>query len=146
MAKEERRSDVLYFEDKSLTQQHAKDECDINLIVENAKRGADISSKINPNTPRYGDFTGLPTYKDALNMVVKANEMFMSLDAFVRERFDNDPGKLLAFLDNPDNRAEGVKLGLINQPPPVAPTPPVNEKPLTAESAKKPKAPRADED
>lgn len=138
MAKSERRDDVIYFDDPSLTQQSAKDECDINLIVENAKRGADISNSLNKKAPMYGDFTGLPSFKDALNVVVKANEMFMSMDAFVRERFGNDPGRLLEFLDNPDNREEAIKLGLL-QPPPVA-NPPLPVVALDAVSPVKAKA------
>lgn len=95
-----------------LTQQSAKDECDINLIVEAAKRGAGISH-LAKAAPMYGDFTGLPSYRDALLMVNKARDMFMSLDAFVRERFGNDPGRLLDFLSKEENREEAIKLGLV---------------------------------
>lgn len=99
------------------TQQSAKDECDINLIVERAKRGADLTHVRN-TAPMYGDFTNLPSYKDALLMVNKAREMFMSLDAVVRERFANDPGRLLDFLADGRNRDEAIKLGLIDVPKP----------------------------
>ena len=95
-----------------LTQQSAKDECDINLIVERAKRGADISN-LSKGTPMYGDFTGLPDYRQALLMVNKARDMFMSLDARVRERFSNDPGRLLEFLGDDKNYDEALKLGLV---------------------------------
>lgn len=108
--------------DVPLTQQSAKDECDINLIVEAAKRGADLSQRLSSKPPMYGDFTNLPDYRTALVMVTKARDMFMSLDARVRERFLNDPAKLLDFLADPKNREEGVKLGLI-KPPPVAEPP-----------------------
>lgn len=100
----------------SLTQQSGKDECDINIIVERAKRGADLSLLARSGAPMYGDFTGLPSYRDALLMVNKARDMFMSLDAFVRERFANDPAKLLDFLGDPKNRDEAVKLGLVKAP------------------------------
>lgn len=95
------------------TQQSAKDECDINLIVESAKRGADISHLSNARTPMYGDFTGLPDFRSALLMVNKARDMFMSLDARVRERFANDPARLLDFLADDKNREEARKLGLL---------------------------------
>lgn len=108
--------------DVPLTQQSAKDECDINLIVEAAKRGADLSQRLSGRTPMYGDFTGLPDYREALLMVTKAREMFMGLDAFVRERFGNDPARLLDFLADDRNRDEAVKLGLV-EPPPVADPP-----------------------
>lgn len=96
------------------TQQSAKDECDLNLIVENARRGAGLP--VSGRTPMYGDFTGLPDYKQACLMVSKAQEMFMSLDAFVRERFGNDPGRLLDFLADGKNREEAIKLGLVKAP------------------------------
>lgn len=96
----------------SLTQQSAKDECDINIIVERAKRGADLS-QLSRGPGFYGDFTGLPSYRDALIMVNKANEAFMTLDAQVRKRFDNDPAKLLDFLADDANREEAQKLGLL---------------------------------
>lgn len=97
------------------TQQSGKDECDINLIVESAKRGADLSQRVR-GTPMYGDFTNLPDYRSALLMVNKARDMFMGLDAFVRERFGNDPGRLLDFLSHDENREEAIKLGLIELP------------------------------
>lgn len=112
-----------YVKEPDRTQQSAKDECDINLIVAAAQRGAGIKH-VNPAVPQYGDFTGLPDYKSALLMVNKASDMFMSLDAFVRERFGNDPGRLLDFLSDDKNRDEAIKLGLVkapDAPPPVDP-------------------------
>lgn len=100
-----------------LTQQSSKDECDINLIVERAKRGA-VVEHVRNAAPMYGDFTSIPTdLRDCLNVVRQANELFMSMDAFVRRRFDNDPAKLLDFLNDPANRDEAVKLGLVKAPP-----------------------------
>lgn len=105
----------------SMTQQSSKDECDINVIIERAKRGADLSQLQAGKVPMYGDFTNLPSYRDALLMVNKARDMFMSLDALVRERFGNDPAKLLDFLGDDKNREEAVKLGLVKpkEPPKV---------------------------
>lgn len=112
--------------DKPLTQQSAKDECDINVIVERAKRGADIPN-LNPAPPRYGDFTEVPTdLRECLNVVRRADELFMSLDARVRARFENDPAQMLDFLNNEANRDEAVELGLVEPKPVVTPeVPPV---------------------
>ena len=52
-------------------------------------------------------------YQDAYNMVVKAEEAFMTLPAAVRARFANDPAGIFAFLQDPSNRDEAVQLGLI---------------------------------
>lgn len=125
--------------DVRLTQQSAKDECDINMIVESAKRGADISH-LNRRTPMYGDFRNLPDYREALDIVNKANAAFMSMDAFVRERFANDPARMIEFLQDPKNRDEAVRLGLVN-PPPVADPP----QPKADSGTKKSKAKPEDE-
>lgn len=104
--------------DKPLTQQSAKDECDINIIIERAKRGAVIEPR--PEVPRYGDFTDIPTdLRECLIVVRRADELFMSLDAQVRRRFDNDPAKMLDFLNDSKNREEAISLGLVTAP--VAP-------------------------
>lgn len=102
--------------DVSLTQQSGKDECDINLIVERAKRGAAIPN-LNEREPMYGDFTLLPTdLRDCLEIVRKADEAFKALDAHVRRRFDNDPSKMIDFLNDPKNRDEAITLGLVKAP------------------------------
>lgn len=117
--------------DPKLTQQSSKDECDINKIVERAKRGADITH-LNDRTPKYGDFTQLPTdLRECLLQVRKAEEAFMSLDAVVRRRFENDPVLMLDFLNDPKNRDEAINLGLVAapakpvEPPVVEPVAPV---------------------
>lgn len=107
---------IDFSKDVSLTQQSAKEETDINFIVERAKRGADISH-VNPREPMYGDFTVIPRdLRECLVMVKKADEAFMALDASVRKRFDNDSSLMIDFLNDPVNRAEAVKLGLVKAP------------------------------
>ena len=108
-----------------LTQQNAKDECDINIIVEKAKRGADLSQL--ERRPIYGDFTNLPDYRTALIMVNQARDAFMALDANVRKRFGNDPAMMLDFLNDPNNREEAVKLGLVNPEVLESDNPPVED-------------------
>lgn len=61
---------------------------------------------------QYGDFAAIPDYRDALNLVMDAQAQFMSLDASIRVKFDNDPAKFLDFIGNPANDADAVKLGL----------------------------------
>lgn len=133
----------IHSDGENFTQQSGKDQADINLIVESAKRGADLSH-LSVKSPMYGDFAGMPDFYSAMLMISKANSLFMRLDPFVRERFGNDPGRLLKFLDDPQNREEGIKLGLIQDPskpgtaipPVVSPVdpsvPPVDFKSFTA--------------
>jgi hypothetical protein len=43
----------------------------------------------------------------------------MALPANIRSRFDNDPAKLIDFMENPANREEAESLGLVNKSEPV---------------------------
>lgn len=117
MSKEKRDPHALYCDDVSLTKQSFKDECDINNIIARARDGGDISH-INTRVGTYGDFTNVPSYRDALDFVREADEMFLGLDPNVRARFRNDPQELLSFLADDKNREEAVKLGIL--PPPEA--------------------------
>jgi phage internal scaffolding protein len=104
----------LHCEDATLTQQHFKDECDINNIL----RQFNVTGLLPqaPLSPQYGDFTGISDYHSALNQVIAAEDEFMALPAQIRSRFDNDPAKLIDFLEKSENLDEAVKLGLVNQP------------------------------
>ena len=101
----------LRCEDASLTQQHQKDQADINFIVEQFNVTGILPAA--PVSPQYGDFTGISDYQSALNAVIDAQDEFMSLPANLRSRFDNDPANLINFLSNDENRQEAIELGLI---------------------------------
>ena len=104
----------LHCEDATLTQQHFKDETDINNIL----RQFNITGQLPEKTlePRYGDFTGVLDYHSALNAVIASQDQFMALPATLRARFENDPAKLIEFLDNKENLDEAINLGLVNKP------------------------------
>lgn len=116
------RSSGLSCPEPTRTQQQFKDEVDINVLV--ARYGITGTMPQNPNVPGYGDFSGVFDYQTALNTIIAADRDFLTLPWDVRDRFANDPQKLLVFLENPHNRAEAIKLGLLPpQTPPVHPTP-----------------------
>jgi len=99
-------------EEPSLAQQHYKDETDINTIL----RQFNVTGLLpqSPLSPRYGDFTGISDYQSALNAVIAAEDGFMTLPADIRVQFGNDPEQLINFLDNPDNKEQAIKLGLVD--------------------------------
>lgn len=103
---------ALHCEDASRAQQQFKDETDINNIL----RQFNVTGLLpeSPLSPRYGDFTGIVDYQSALNAVIAAEDGFMSLPAEIRASFGNDPEQLINFLDNPDNKDQAIKLGLID--------------------------------
>ena len=109
----------LECQDPSLAQQHMKDECDINIIVE--RFGVTGKFPVSPIEPTYGDFSGVSDYHDALNRIEASNKAFMALPAKIRAKFDHDPNALLQFLQNEDNRDEAIEIGLIDGKPVVAP-------------------------
>lgn len=102
-------------EDESKTQQSFKDECDINTIVKRFGLTGELPQDY--QMPQSGDFTGVSDYQSAMNAVRAAEEAFMAVPAEIRARFSNDPGKFMAFFDDPANRDEGLRLGLLQAPP-----------------------------
>ena len=105
----------------SLAIQSAEEESNINTIV----RRFGISGEL-PNDlrmPQSGDFTGLPDFHTAMNMVRQAQEEFLRVPADIRARFANDPAKFMSFFDDPANYDEALKLGLVDKrPDPVPPS------------------------
>ncbi len=109
----------LVCKDPSLAQQHMKDECDINVLVE--RFGVTGSMPVAPLEPSYGDFSGVGDYYTALNKIKAADEAFMALPAKIRAKFDHDPNALLNYLQNEENRDEAIQIGLIDGKPVVEP-------------------------
>lgn len=93
------------------TQQHFKSHCDVNSIVEKARRSG-LISHLNAKKPMFADVSSIPDYQSALAAVNVARESFSGLSSKVRERFNNDPARMVSFLSDKDNFDEAVKLGL----------------------------------
>jgi len=79
----------------SLTQQHLKDEADINVIMR--RFGYTGALPVGAAGAVYGDFTGIESYEDAVDLVERSQRDFMALPANIRERFQNDPSRLVRF-------------------------------------------------
>ena len=103
----------LHCEDASLAQQHYKEECDINTILQKFNITGLLPEQ--PLSPRYGDFTGIGDYHTAMNRVIAVQDEFEALPAQIRARFDNDPANLIEFLENSENRPEAEELGLVEK-------------------------------
>jgi len=99
----------------SLTQQHFKEECEvINIIKKHDRNG--IIEHVQRGQARYGDFSEVADYREALDLVRDAQSEFMTIPSDIRKKFDNDPGKFYEFVSNPDNKEELVKMGFIDAP------------------------------
>lgn len=106
----------LSCKDASLTKQSDREAADINNILRRYEKSGVLPEMISAE-PQWGDFSDVPTYQQALNVVQKAETQFGLLDAEVRAKFANDPKAFLAFAVNPNNAAEMVKLGLAKEIP-----------------------------
>lgn len=95
------------------TKQCFAEECDINNIV-NRFRRTGVLPPPPPDTLKYGDISDLTNLQDAMIRAFDAEDMFMRIPAKIRARFENDVFQFLEFADNPSNRDEMVKMGLID--------------------------------
>lgn len=100
----------------SLTQQHQKDQCDVNKIMARYKKTGSITHLRNAQQGVYADLTKIPDYQTALHQVMNAQAAFEQIPAHIRNRFNHDPAQLIAFLSDNKNRDEAIKLGLLPKP------------------------------
>lgn len=113
-------------EEPSLTQQHFKEECDVNQILAKfVKTG--ILENIGPGA--YVDLGEPYDYMTALETIRNADLMFNELPSHIRKEFSNDPAKYLEFVYDPKNKERGIELGIftsdakivLEKPEPKAP-------------------------
>lgn len=107
-------SEGITFTEPSMTLQSAAPECDIYNIL-NQFNTTGIVTHVASGTPQYTDVSEVPDYQAAMEIIMTAEEQFSALPSHVRREFDNDPGKMLEFIQNPDNYKRGVELGLFVQ-------------------------------
>lgn len=103
--------------DPTMTKSDMAAACDINNIMAAYKRTGIFTHTAN-GQPRYEDLPDAVDYQQAMNRVVEAQSAFEALPAELRDRFANEPARLLAFLADPNNRREAEQLGLITVPLP----------------------------
>ena len=103
----------------SVTQQHFKDECDINVILRSYRGKIPASTE-----PAFFMDCTVNDLQSAYAIAEDIGARFDSLDSEVRARFNNNPLELLEFVHNADNETAAIELGLLPKPEPVpAPEP-----------------------
>lgn len=108
-------STALRCPEPTKTQQQFKDDADVNILLERFGAGQQIP--LAARQPIWGmDFTHDYDFQRAFRAVEAAREGFDDLPAKIKNRFDNDPGKLLKFLEDESNREEAIFLGIIPKP------------------------------
>lgn len=129
----------LVFPDDGMTRQEFAAECDINDLMARYQKTGLLPQ--NPEKrPIYGDFTNLPSYQDALHVIMAAEDAFASLPAIVRRQFENDPAEFVKFADDPANIDQLRIWGLAE---PLDPAEPVAEPKAPIAPAAAPAAPGA---
>lgn len=129
---------AYHSDEPSMTQQHFTDDANINELV----RRFGITNEQIPAvqwTDQYTDLRGIPDLRAVLDQARDAKDRFMELPPKLRARFDNSMTKMWAFINDPDNAEEAVRLGLLKKieppaPPPAA-TPPTPPAPPTGSGA-----------
>lgn len=121
------------------TKQADKEGCDIHNVLRRIEQGSLLPGMISSN-PQYGDFSQVKDFQTSMEIVFKAQEQFQALPAAVRDRFKHDPVNMLAFVADPANAEEMVKLGLALPRKPQeespAPQPPAKDSGAAASPAK----------
>lgn len=109
---------VIPEDEPVLVQQHFADEVDINTIVRRFGMVNELPAWKQGGV--YGDFTDVVDLESAIAKIRGVEERFMTLPPEFREKFDNDPGKLVEYAQSV---TEAEFEALLR--PPVAATPPV---------------------
>lgn len=104
---------ALTFEGPGLTKQSFKDECDINILMSRFQ-DTGVVDHVTQAIPRYVDVSEMD-YQTAMDTIAGARSLFHALPSTIRDRFGNDPQRLLEFVDDPRNQAEAVELGFLDQ-------------------------------
>ena len=95
----------------SMTQQHFKEECDINNIMKSYRGKIPASDE----SAYFMDCT-VTDLQSAYEVADSIGARFDSLDSEVRARFNNNPLELLEFVHNADNQTAAIELGLLPKP------------------------------
>lgn len=102
-------SHALICEEETRTQQQFKDECDINVIIERFGLNGEIPQNV--RVPLQEEFLEVFDYQSSLNKLIEADEAFMQYPAEIRAQFQNDAGKFVEFISDPDpDEAKQAKL------------------------------------
>lgn len=126
---------------ESMTKQSFKDQCDINKILHSYRKYGKLPDMIKQNM-HFGDFSEVPDYKESLDIVIRAQTQFNSLDSALRKRFHNDPVEFLEFVHDSNNKDELIKMGVIKGE--IADKPVTVPEKVSSEIDKNPPAPPAD--
>lgn len=105
--------------EETKTQQHFKDQCDINRIVGNPNAVLNTSQQ-----ERFGDFSDMLDLAGSMQKAIDARNLFDSLPVELRKRCGQSVEGLFEFIADEKNKDELYKYGILQKPaaPPPIPT------------------------
>ncbi len=106
----------ITFIEPSKTQQHFKDDCDINVIVKRFNAGQIQDLPYNMTPELYADVSDIGAFQDARKKVDSVHDYFSSLPSSVREHFGNSVDSFVAFASDSNNLTGLINLGLLDKP------------------------------
>lgn len=112
---EERCGDISFEGCISKTKQSFSTECDINKIMAKAIKTGMLVDSVGMASRQavFADVADIGDYRVVMDKIAKANQAFDSLSAEVKNRFNNDPALLVAFMQDESNLEEACKIGLL---------------------------------
>lgn len=104
-------------EGKTMTQINQQEDTDVNKILAKYIKTGSITHIRNQQDGVYSDLVNQPSYLEAMDTVAKGNQAFEAMPPNLRNKFDNDPHKLISYLEDPKNEQESIELGLRHRRP-----------------------------
>lgn len=98
----------------SRTKQSFAKECDINQILARYRKTG-LLDHVRANPGVFADVSKIEDFHGMTQKIRFAQESFEQLPADLRNRFNNDPGRLIAFVADKSNIDEAIKLGILPQ-------------------------------
>ena len=95
----------------TMTEQHHVEETSIRNIMRKY-HDTGLVSHVNEHAGTYMDMINAPDFYEAQCAIAEAKSMFETVPSRIRQDFDNDPGKFLDFIQNPENKDKIEEYGL----------------------------------
>lgn len=119
------------------TKQSFKKQCDITGIV-NRYANHGTFDHVSAAQPVFADVSEIGDFRSLVHRARRASEAFDRLPPELRERFANDPARLVEFIQDDANLDEARKLGIV-PPEKKKAKPPATEPPIAKEPPADPK-------
>lgn len=100
---------------ESRTKQSFREESDINVVMARYRQTG-VLPEMRERVAQYLDVSEAD-FLEAQLVVAGASSMFHGLPADVRFRFHNSPSEFLAFMNQPENLEEAIRMGVIERNP-----------------------------